>query len=188
MFFRIYAIHPLTQEKLPVWVANFVLADYGSGAVMAVPAHDERDFEFANKYKLKIKQVIECEDAQLPHVQKTGKLIQSGEFNGFDCNEVRARIISKFEDEKLGKRVINFKIRDWGVSRQRYWGAPIPMVKCKNCGIVPQKIENLPITLPEDIQITGEGNPLEKHPIWKIVLVQNVDKKHKKKAILWILF
>ncbi|HEB7551333.1 TPA: class I tRNA ligase family protein, partial [Campylobacter coli] len=82
-------------------------------------------------------------------------------------NEARARIISKFEDEKLGKRVINFKIRDWGVSRQRYWGAPIPMVKCKNCGIVPQEIENLPITLPEDIQITGEGNPLEKHPTWK---------------------
>ncbi|HEB7551334.1 TPA: class I tRNA ligase family protein, partial [Campylobacter coli] len=82
-------------------------------------------------------------------------------------NEARARIISKFEDEKLGKRVINFKIRDWGVSRQRYWGAPIPMVKCKACGIVPQKIENLPITLPEDIQITGEGNPLEKHPTWK---------------------
>ncbi|ELK4666357.1 leucine--tRNA ligase [Campylobacter coli] len=181
-FLGIYAIHPLTQEKLPVWVANFVLADYGSGAVMAVPAHDERDFEFANKYKLEIKQVIEYEDAQLPHVQKTGKLIQSGEFNGLDCNEARARIISKFEDEKLGKRVINFKIRDWGVSRQRYWGAPIPMVKCKACGIVPQKIENLPITLSEDIQITGEGNPLEKHPTWKNCICPKCGQEAQKES------
>ncbi|MCW1359748.1 leucine--tRNA ligase [Campylobacter sp. CCS1377] len=166
-FLGIYAIHPLTKEKIPVWVANFVLADYGSGAVMAVPAHDERDFEFASKYKLDIKQVIESENTTLPFTQKTGKLIESGEFSGLDSNEARLKIIAKFEKDGIGKRVVNFKIRDWGVSRQRYWGAPIPMIKCETCGIVPQKIENLPITLPEDVEITGEGNPLEKHPTWK---------------------
>ncbi|MBZ7953590.1 leucine--tRNA ligase [Campylobacter sp. W0018] len=165
-FLDIYALHPLTKEKIPVWVANFVLSDYGSGAVMAVPAHDERDFEFANKYKLEIKKVIEC-DSKLPYTQKSGKLIKSGEFSEIECNIARDKIIALFEKENIGKRTINFKIRDWGVSRQRYWGAPIPMIKCEKCGIVPQKIENLPIVLPEDIEITGEGNPLEKHPTWK---------------------
>ncbi|TKX31746.1 leucine--tRNA ligase [Campylobacter estrildidarum] len=165
-FLDIYVIHPLTKEKIPVWVANFVLSDYGSGAVMAVPAHDERDFEFANKYGLGIKKVIEC-DTELPYVQKSGKLIQSGEFSGIECNEAKEKIIFKFEKEGLGKRTINFKIRDWGVSRQRYWGAPIPMIKCTKCGVVPQKVENLPVVLPEDVEITGEGNPLENHPSWK---------------------
>ncbi|MBZ7959254.1 leucine--tRNA ligase [Campylobacter molothri] len=165
-FLDIYVLHPLTKEKIPVWVANFVLSDYGSGAVMAVPAHDERDFEFASKYKLEIKKVIECE-SKLPYTQKSGKLIESGQFNGVECNIARDEIINLFEKENIGKRTINFKIRDWGVSRQRYWGAPIPMIKCEKCGIVPQKIENLPIVLPEDIEITGEGNPLEKHPTWK---------------------
>ncbi|EAH7072063.1 leucine--tRNA ligase [Campylobacter upsaliensis] len=164
-FLGIYALHPLTKEKIPVWVANFVLADYGSGAVMAVPAHDERDFDFAKKYDLAIKQVIET--MTLPHAQKEGKLLESAEFSGLDCNEARDKIIEFFEKEKLGKRVINYKIRDWGVSRQRYWGAPVPMVRCEKCGIVPQKLENLPILLPDDVEITGEGNPLDKHPTWK---------------------
>ncbi|EOJ7832016.1 leucine--tRNA ligase [Campylobacter upsaliensis] len=164
-FLGIYALHPLTKEKIPVWVANFVLADYGSGAVMAVPAHDERDFDFAKKYDLAIKQVIEA--MTLPHAQKEGKLLESAEFSGLDCNEARDKIIEFFEKEKLGKRVINYKIRDWGVSRQRYWGAPVPMVRCEKCGIVPQKLENLPILLPDDVEITGEGNPLDKHPTWK---------------------
>ncbi|MCR2120084.1 leucine--tRNA ligase [Campylobacter upsaliensis] len=164
-FLGIYALHPLTKEKIPVWVANFVLADYGSGAVMAVPAHDERDFDFAKKYNLAIKQVIEA--MTLPHAQKEGKLLESAEFSGLDCNEARDKIIEFFEKEKLGKRVINYKIRDWGVSRQRYWGAPVPMVRCEKCGIVPQKLENLPILLPDDVEITGEGNPLDKHPTWK---------------------
>ncbi|WP_270989376.1 leucine--tRNA ligase [Campylobacter upsaliensis] len=164
-FLGIYALHPLTKEKIPVWVANFVLADYGSGAVMAVPAHDERDFDFAKKYDLAIKQVIEA--MTLPHAQKEGKLLESAEFSGLDCNEARDKIIEFFEKEKLGKRVINYKIRDWGVSRQRYWGAPVPMVRCEKCGIVPQKLENLPILLPEDVEITGEGNPLDKHPTWR---------------------
>ena len=164
-FLGIYALHPLTKEKIPVWVANFVLADYGSGAVMAVPAHDERDFDFAKKYDLAIKQVIEA--MTLPHAQKEGKLLESAKFSGLDCNEARDKIIEFFEKEKLGKRVINYKIRDWGVSRQRYWGAPVPMIRCEKCGIVPQKLENLPILLPDDVEITGEGNPLDKHPTWK---------------------
>ncbi|EEU7813948.1 leucine--tRNA ligase [Campylobacter upsaliensis] len=164
-FLGIYALHPLTKEKIPVWVANFVLADYGSEAVMAVPAHDERDFDFAKKYDLAIKQVIEA--MTLPHTQKEGKLLESAKFSGLDCNEARDKIIEFFEKEKLGKRVINYKIRDWGVSRQRYWGAPVPMIRCEKCGIVPQKLENLPILLPDDVEITGEGNPLDKHPTWK---------------------
>ena len=179
-FLGIYALHPLTKKKIPIWVANFVLADYGSGAVMAVPAHDERDFEFASKYDLEIIKVVESQN--LPHTQKVGKLIESGEFSGLDCNEARAKIINKFESEKLGKRVVNFKIRDWGVSRQRYWGAPIPMIKCENCGIVPQNIENLPINLPQDVEITGEGNPLEKHPTWKNCICPKCGKTAQKET------
>ncbi|TQR33679.1 leucine--tRNA ligase [Campylobacter sp. MIT 99-7217] len=169
-FLGIYALHPLTKEKIPIWVANFVLADYGSGAVMAVPAHDERDYDFALKYGLEIKKVISSKDAKEneAYTQKNGILINSDIFNNLECNEARAKIIAHFEKLGLGKSVINYKLRDWGVSRQRYWGCPIPMVHCKDCGIVSEKIENLPITLPEDIVITGEGNPLEKHPTWKL--------------------
>ncbi|ELX4821116.1 leucine--tRNA ligase [Campylobacter upsaliensis] len=179
-FLGIYALHPLTKEKIPVWVANFVLADYGSGAVMAVPAHDERDFDFAKKYDLAIKQVIEA--MTLPHAQKEGKLLESAEFSGLDCNEARDKIIEFFEKEKLGKRVINYKIRDWGVSRQRYWGAPVPMVRCEKCGIVPQKLENLPILLPDDVEITGEGNPLDKHPTWKDCVCPKCGGKAQKES------
>ena len=180
-FLGIYAIHPLSEEKIPLWVANFVLADYGSGAVMAVPAHDERDFEFAKKYNLPIKPVIQTQE-NLPYTQKSGKLIHSGDFDGLDCNEARLKIISQFETKNIGKRVINFKIRDWGVSRQRYWGAPIPMIQCSNCGIVPQSLENLPITLPEDVQITGEGNPLDKHPTWKNCICPKCGKEAQKES------
>ncbi len=172
----IYAIHPLTKEKLPVWVANFVLMDYGSGAVMSVPMHDERDFEFAEKYGLPLKCVIvkEKQDSKTSHfmefdspICEDGYLIESGEFSGKSSAEAREAIIVTFEKRQLGKGVINYRLRDWGVSRQRYWGAPIPMVHCESCGIVPEKIENLPIILPEDVVIDGEGNPLDKHPTWK---------------------
>lgn len=168
-FLGIYAIHPLSKKKIPIWVANFVLSDYGSGAVMAVPAHDERDFEFAKAYKLPIIQVISHKEYKNDEAwtQKAGTLINSDEFNGLDCNQAREKISEFFEKNALGKQITNYKIRDWGVSRQRYWGAPIPMVRCKTCGIVPQPLENLPITLPDDIEITGEGNPLEKHSSWK---------------------
>ncbi|MDX2322841.1 leucine--tRNA ligase [Campylobacter hepaticus] len=180
-FLGIHAIHPLTKEKIPLWVANFVLFDYGSGAVMAVPAHDERDFEFAKKYNLNIKEVIKTQE-NLPYTHKIGTLINSEEFDNLECNEARSKIISKFENEKIGKRVINFKIRDWGVSRQRYWGAPIPMIQCQNCGVVPQKLENLPIILPDDVEITGEGNPLDRHPTWKMCICPKCGKQAQKES------
>jgi leucyl-tRNA synthetase len=161
----ILVIHPLTGEEIPVWTANFVLASYGGGAVMAVPAHDERDFEFASKYDLPIKRVINGGE-ELPYTLE-GELVDSAAFTGLGNYEAKAKIIAMFEEGGLGKGTTNFKLRNWGVSRQRYWGAPIPFVHCKSCGLVPEKIENLPIALPEDVEITGEGNPLENHPTWK---------------------
>ncbi len=161
----ITVVHPLTGEEVPVWTANFVLASYGGGAVMAVPAHDERDFEFATQYDLPIVRVIEGGE-ELPFTAD-GVLIDSRAFTGQKSAEARAAIIAHLEAEKLGKGTTNFKLRNWGVSRQRYWGAPLPFVHCPSCGMVPEKIENLPVALPEDVEITGEGNPLESHPTWK---------------------
>lgn len=183
-FLGIYATHPLTKAKIPVWVANFVLSDYGSGAVMAVPAHDERDYEFATQYKLPIIKVIAHEDSleNKAWEQKAGVLINSDEFSGTECNQAREKITEFFEKNSLGQRVTNYKIRDWGVSRQRYWGAPIPMVRCEKCGIVPQNLANLPITLPDDIEITGEGNPLQMHPSWKNCLCPKCGKSAQKEC------
>lgn len=168
---EIDVIHPLTGESIPVWVANFVLASYGGGAVMAVPAHDQRDFEFAKQYNLPIKQVIVGKDGVLSNQTEAytdeGELINSESFTGLKNSKAKKAIIYHFEQNSLGKKQINFKLRDWGVSRQRYWGAPIPFVHCDDCGLVPEKIENLPIALPEDVEITGEGNPLDTHPTWK---------------------
>jgi len=161
-------IHPLTRETIPVWVANFVLMDYGSGAVMAVPAHDERDFEFATKYDLPIKAVIEPKEGELklPYTE-AGILFDSGEFSALPSEEAKAKIIEHFEKEGIGKKTTNYKLKDWGISRQRYWGAPIPFIHCDKCGLVMEKKENLPVALPRDIEITGEGNPLDHHPTWK---------------------
>lgn len=164
-------IHPLTGKSIPVWIANFVLMDYGSGAVMAVPAHDERDFDFAKKYDLPINAVIKPFDGE-SDVSKTaftevGELFNSAEFDGMNSKKSQYNIIKMFEDKGIGKKTTNYKLKDWGVSRQRYWGAPIPFVHCDDCGIVMEKKENLPIALPEDVEITGEGNPLENHPTWK---------------------
>jgi len=170
VYLGIDVIHPLTGEKVPVWLANFVLVEYGSGAVMAVPAHDERDFEFAKKYNLPIKWVIKPENAEINENEAytgEGILINSGEFTGMKNTEAKEAIIKKFEEMGIGKKEVNYRLRDWGISRQRYWGAPLPFVKCPKCGIVPEKIENLPITLPDDVEITGSGNPLERHPTWK---------------------
>ncbi len=158
-------IHPLTGEEIPVWTANFVLGSYGGGAVMAVPAHDERDFEFATKYHLPIKRVIEGGD-ELPYTG-TGKLIDSNRFSCVDSDEAKIAIINEFEERGVGKGTTNYKLRNWGISRQRYWGAPIPFVHCDSCGLVAEKVENLPIALPEDVEITGKGNPLDNHPTWK---------------------
>lgn len=162
------AIHPLTKQSIPIWVANFVLIDYGGGAVMSVPAHDKRDFEFAKKFGLEIKRVIvpalKDRDVELNEAfVDDGILIDSNEFSNQNSQEAREKIIEHFEAEFKGSKEINFKLRDWGVSRQRYWGTPIPLIHCKECGIVPQKRQNLPIVLPEDVEITGEGNPLVKH-------------------------
>ena len=163
-------IHPLTGEKIPVWVANFVLVSYGGGAVMAVPAHDDRDFEFASKYKLDIRIVIDTKEGIINlknAYTEPGILVDSGEFTDMTNNKAKKAILYHFEQNNLGKKTINYKLRDWGISRQRYWGAPIPFVHCEKCGLVPEKIENLPVTLPEDVEITGEGNPLDTHPTWK---------------------
>ncbi len=163
-------IHPLTKEKIPLWVANFVLMDYGSGAVMAVPAHDERDFEFATKYNLPIKAVIKPKDGEIDTrsaYTKSGILFNSDKFDGLDSTESQDLIIDEFKKRALGSRTTNYKLKDWGVSRQRYWGAPLPFIECKECGLVAQKKDSLPIALPEEIEITGEGNPLDKHPTWK---------------------
>jgi len=162
----ITVIHPLTGKQIPVWTANFVLASYGGGAVMAVPAHDERDFEFAKQYNLPIKYVVDGGDKDSAYTGE-GKLIDSAEFTGLPNREAKEKIIKLFEDRGLGRGTTNYKLRNWGISRQRYWGAPIPFVHCDSCGLVAEKIENLPIALPEDVEITGEGNPLERHPTWK---------------------
>lgn len=175
----IFAIHPLSGEKIPLWVANFVLMDYGSGAVMSVPAHDERDFDFAQKYHLPIKQVIvdkKDPNAPLPYCE-SGELINSKEYSGMESNEAKEAIIKSFESQNLGKAVVNFKLRDWGVSRQRYWGTPIPLVHCGVCGILPESKDKLPVALPEDVIIDGEGNPLDKHSTWKYCVCPKCGQK-----------
>ncbi|WP_086290588.1 leucine--tRNA ligase [Campylobacter devanensis] len=165
VYLGINAIHPITKDLVPIWCANFVLAEYGHGALMAVPAHDERDYEFAIKFNLPIKKIIECDE--LPYTQKSGKHINSDMINNMDYDEASKTIINYFENSSSGKEVTNYKLRDWGISRQRYWGAPIPIVHCDKCGVVCESIENLPVLLPEDVSITGEGNPLDKHPNFK---------------------
>ncbi|MCT7580788.1 leucine--tRNA ligase [Aliarcobacter butzleri] len=168
---EIEVMHPLTGKTIPVWVANFVLSSYGGGAVMAVPAHDQRDFEFAKKYNLPIKQVIVGPDGIIENQTEAytaeGRLIESENFTGVTNAEAKKAIIYHFEQNSFGIKKVNYKLRDWGVSRQRYWGAPIPFIHCEKCGLVPEKIENLPVALPEDVEITGEGNPLDTHPTWK---------------------
>lgn len=159
----IYAIHPLNGEKLEIFVANFVLMDYGSGAIMCVPAHDERDFEFAKKYGLKIIDVIENSD----RFEANGVLKNSFEFDNLSVKDAQEAIISHFERENLGKRVINYKLRDWGISRQRYWGTPIPLINCEKCGIL--KEPNLPVLLPQNVDFTFEGNPLCSNKEWLFI-------------------
>ena len=167
----LFAIHPLTGEKLPIWVANFVLMHYGTGAVMAVPAHDQRDFEFAQKYSLPIKQVISpLADEEIDLTKQAfvehGKLVNSAEFDGLDFDAAFNGIADKLEKLGVGKRQVNYRLRDWGVSRQRYWGAPIPMLTLPNGETVPAPIEDLPIILPEDVVMDGVKSPIKADPNW----------------------
>ena len=167
----LFAIHPLTGEKLPIWVANFVLMHYGTGAVMAVPAHDQRDFEFAQKYDLPIKQVIApLADEEIDLTKQAfvehGKLVNSAEFDGLDFDGAFNGIADKLEKLGMGKRQVNYRLRDWGVSRQRYWGAPIPMLTLPNGETVPAPIEDLPIILPEDVVMDGVKSPIKADPNW----------------------
>jgi leucyl-tRNA synthetase len=160
----LFVTHPLNGEQLPVWVANYVLASYGEGAVMAVPAHDERDFEFANKYSLPIKAVIKHADIDTLPMTEHGVLFDSGEFDGLDFDGASTAIAAALSAKNLGKRRTQYRLRDWGVSRQRYWGCPIPIVHCPSCGEVPVPAEQLPVTLPEDVVMDGVGSPIKKDP------------------------
>ncbi|RJQ51345.1 MAG: leucine--tRNA ligase [Nitrospiraceae bacterium] len=158
-----YAENPLTGDHIPIWVANFVLMEYGTGAVMAVPAHDQRDFEFAKKYDLPVKVVIEKwqgargEGSREGAFEEDGILVDSSQFSGLPSREAREKIADYIEQKELGKRVVNYKLRDWGISRQRYWGTPIPVVYCDSCGIMPVPENELPVILPQDVVFTGKG-------------------------------
>ena len=167
IFSGVYAAHPLTNEKIPVWVANYVLINYGDGAVMAVPAHDDRDFEFSQRYKLPIQQVIKSNNYDGSKAYTgTGDLINSNEFNGLSSEKGIDSIIKKLESISKGKKKINFRLRDWGISRQRYWGCPIPMINCEECGDIPVNEDDLPVSLPEDVKMDDSdvGSPLKKMP------------------------
>lgn len=167
----LFVTHPLTQEKVEVWVGNYVLMSYGDGAVMAVPAHDERDFEFAKKYQLPITQVIDVDgqtfstDAwQEWYADKEhGRCVNSGKYDGLDHQAAVDAIAADLSALNLGEKKITYRLRDWGISRQRYWGTPIPIIHCKTCGAVPVPEKDLPVVLPEDCVPDGSGNPLNKH-------------------------
>ena len=165
----LFVVHPLTGARLPVWIANYVLMGYGEGAVMAVPAHDERDFEFATKYSLPIKPVIKPIDSglQIPLIQayvEHGITFDSGEFSDLEFQAAVDVIAAKLEQKELGEKKMHYRLRDWGISRQRYWGCPIPLVYCDVCGVVPVPDDQLPVVLPENLVPDGSGNPLAKTP------------------------
>ncbi|KZX79040.1 leucine--tRNA ligase [Oleiphilus sp. HI0009] len=165
------AIHPITGEEVPIWAANFVLKDYGSGAVMSVPAHDERDHEFAKTYKLPIKQVIASEEVEELDIHESaytdkGVLVNSGEFTGLTSAEAFEAIVKHFEEAGTGSRKVNYRLRDWGVSRQRYWGAPIPMKYLEDGTEIPVPLEELPVQLPEDVELDGVKSPIKSDPEW----------------------
>ncbi|PCJ40889.1 MAG: leucine--tRNA ligase [SAR86 cluster bacterium] len=163
------AIHPITGEEVPIWIANFVLMSYGSGAVMSVPAHDQRDWEFAKTYGLTIKQVItpmddaECDISKAAFTDK-GLLINSGDYDDLNFDQAFERLVTFFSDKGNGRKTVNYRLRDWGVSRQRYWGTPIPMISCEKCGSVPVPESELPVVLPIDVEFDGTGSPIKKMP------------------------
>ena len=183
----ITALHPITGESVPVWIANFVLMSYGTGAVMSVPAHDQRDFEFAKKYGIAIKQVIfakdgiddDCNDKAF--TQK-GILKNSGKFDGLSSQEAFTNIAETLEAKNKGTRKVNFRLRDWGVSRQRYWGAPIPVIYCDDCGTVPVPESDLPVQLPRDVVLDGSQSPLATHPTFSHVNCPKCGKAAKRET------
>ena len=179
----INVIHPLTGEQIPVWVGNYVLMSYGEGAVMAVPAHDERDFYFANKYKLPIVQVLDAkgglQDGETPfdnqhwqawYASKEDRLVlvNSGKYDGLTHKTAVDAIAEDLKAKNLGDKQVQFRLRDWGVSRQRYWGAPIPVIYCDDCGVVPVPESDLPVTLPKDVVLDGSQPPLVAHPTFSL--------------------
>ena len=172
-----YAINPFNQEQVPIWVANYILMGYGTGAIMSVPAHDERDYEFAQKYGIDIRVVIlprrtgeppasgQAEKPVLPYTHKDSMLINSGEFNELSNEDAIRRMTAYAEQEGFGKGTVTYRLKDWGISRQRYWGTPIPMLYCEKCGVVPVPEKDLPVVLPEDVDITLQGgSPLGRVP------------------------
>ena len=169
------ATHPFTGAQLPVYIANFVLIEYGTGAIMAVPGHDQRDFDFATKYDLPIVRVVaaNADDAGKPFAGEAeagdGLLVNSGFLDGMPVGEAKAAVIARAESEGWGEGKTVWRLRDWGVSRQRYWGTPIPFIHCETCGVVPVPKDQLPVTLPEDVDFQTPGNPLLRHPTWKHV-------------------
>jgi leucyl-tRNA synthetase len=169
IFTGAYAINPMTSERIPIWIGNFVLMEYGTGAIMCVPAHDQRDFDFAKKYGITIRLVIQNPQGSLKpaslmaaYEEEAGRLINSGTFSGISPIEAQQKIADFIETEKLGVREINYRLRDWGISRQRYWGTPIPILYCETCGTVPVPYGDLPVTLPQNVPFTGKGgSPLK---------------------------
>jgi leucyl-tRNA synthetase len=171
----ISAVNPVNGEEIPIWIANFVLMGYGTGAIMSVPAHDQRDWEFARKYQIEIRQVIEPADGspidleQGSFVSKDGRCCNSDILDGLDFEAAFNRIAEHIEDQDKGSRQVNYRLRDWGVSRQRYWGAPIPVINCAACGMLPVPAADLPVVLPEDVEFEGIGSPIKKMDSFKQV-------------------
>ena len=176
----LYALHPfLKDKKIPVFFANFVLMDYGKGAIFGCPAHDQRDYDFAKKYKLEIISVVSNDNINKLEAAYTGpgKIINSEFLNNLDIDTAKKKIIEKIEEKKIGKRKVQFRLKDWGVSRQRYWGCPIPMIYLEDGSIKPVDKNDLPVELPEDIDLNSSGNPLNDHPTWKITVDESTGKK-----------
>jgi len=189
IFTGAYAIHPLTQERVEIWVGNYVLMGYGSGAIMAVPAHDQRDLEFAREYGLPVKVVIQPEGEDLDAETMTeayvepGVQVNSGQFDGMNSEDAKGAIADHLEQVGLGSRGVNFRLRDWLISRQRYWGTPIPMVWCEDCGAVPVPEEDLPVLLPQDADFRPTGDsPLERHPTFSKATCPTCGKPAKRET------
>jgi len=183
----IKALHPISGEQVPVWIANFVLMGYGTGAVMAVPAHDQRDFEFAKKYGIAIKQVIFAKDGENDDCSEQaytvkGVLKNSGQFDGLTSEQAFIAISEALEKDHKGLRKVNFRLRDWGVSRQRYWGAPIPVIYCDDCRTVPVPEQDLPVTLPRDVVLDGSQSPLVAHPTFSHVACPSCGKAARRET------